>query len=194
MFVSHDREKLINAIVYFTKYTNHCHKLKLFKLLNFLDFEHYRQTGRPSIGLRYEAWPMGPVPSELERELTNKPKLDMVSAVLIKGKKNPANGKLLRMEFQPKKGFDQSLFSKRELRIMRELTLYFRDSIAEDMSEFSHLRGLPWREVYRSGVGNRQTIPYDLALKSEPLTEGGTIAEDELAYRREALKEVVEAS
>lgn len=59
MFVSHDREKLINAIVRFTRYTNHCHKLKLFMLLNFLDFEHYRQTGRPSIGLKYGAWGMG---------------------------------------------------------------------------------------------------------------------------------------
>jgi hypothetical protein len=42
MFVSHDREKLINAIVYFLGETNHCHTLKLFKLLNFSDFEHFR--------------------------------------------------------------------------------------------------------------------------------------------------------
>jgi hypothetical protein len=76
---------------------------------------------------------------------------------------------------------------------MHELKLYFDDLRAEDMSEFSHLRGLPWFEVFRNGAGDRKTIPYDLALKSPRLTDGNTIAEDELEYRREALREVVEA-
>jgi hypothetical protein len=43
MFVSRDREKLINAIIYFLRETKHCHTLKLFKLLYFADFEHFNR-------------------------------------------------------------------------------------------------------------------------------------------------------
>jgi hypothetical protein len=69
MFVSRDREKLLNALLYFLRETNHCHTLELFKLLNFSDFEHFRQTGRTIFGLRYRALPKGPVPTELFDEI-----------------------------------------------------------------------------------------------------------------------------
>ena len=51
MFVSRQREKLLNAIVFFVTRTKNCNTIKLFKLLNFLDFEHYRQTGESVTGL-----------------------------------------------------------------------------------------------------------------------------------------------
>jgi hypothetical protein len=57
MLVTHDREKLINAIVYFLGATKHAHTLKLFKLLNFSDFEHFRQTGRSIFNLEYRGAP-----------------------------------------------------------------------------------------------------------------------------------------
>ena len=69
MFVSRNREKLLNAIIYFLGETNHSHTLKLFKLLNFSDFEHFRQTGRTITGLDYRALPMGPVPHEAIDEI-----------------------------------------------------------------------------------------------------------------------------
>jgi uncharacterized phage-associated protein len=185
--VSDRREKLINAVVFFTRLTKNCHKLKLFKLLNFLDFEHYRQTGRPSIGLRYEAWPMGPVPTDLDKELAA-PGADIQSHVRIVQKRDDMTGKAIRFDFKPIKSFDPRYFTKREMRIMRELALYFDDLRADDMSEFSHVRGLPWREVYRGGVGKGHLIPYDLALKAQPLTDGETIDAEELAFRREALR------
>ena len=46
MLISRNREKLINAIVYFAANTQHCGKVKLFKLLYLLDFAHFRETGR----------------------------------------------------------------------------------------------------------------------------------------------------
>ena len=191
MFVSHQREKLINAVLFFTKFTKHCHKLKLFKLLAFLDFEHYRQTGYPSIGLEYQAWPMGPVPVDLNNELDN-PGADLKAAVRLSPRRDRDTGKLLRLDMAPKRTFDRRGFSKRELRIMRELMQYFGDVKGEDMSEFSHLKGLPWGIVYRGGSGNGESIPYKLALKSQPITDGATIDAEELAYRHEALAEVVD--
>ncbi|HEV7681080.1 MAG TPA: Panacea domain-containing protein [Pyrinomonadaceae bacterium] len=44
---------------------------KLFKLLYFLDFEHYKKTGRSVTGLKYFAWPMGPVPVSLKDEISH---------------------------------------------------------------------------------------------------------------------------
>jgi uncharacterized phage-associated protein len=176
----------VNAIVYFSKYTKRCHKLKLFKLLHFFDFEHYRQTGKASIGLAYEAWPKGPVPPALDREIEALG-ADLRTAVRITVRRDRYSGKPLRFEFAPKVAFDPKYFSKRELRIMRELALYFNEFDADDMSELSHHRGLPWQVVYRNGAGNRHPIPYELALKSDRLTDGDTITADELEYRREAL-------
>ena len=82
MFVSHHREKLLNAIIYFIVNTKRCHTLKLFKLLYFLDFEHFRQTGQSVTGLRYVAWPKGPAPDELWHELDD-PKPDLAAAISI---------------------------------------------------------------------------------------------------------------
>ena len=68
MLISHNREKLINAAIYFADNTQHCGKIKLIKLLYLLDFEHYRQTGIPVTGLEYRAMKMGPVPMALFEE------------------------------------------------------------------------------------------------------------------------------
>ena len=46
MLVSHERGKMINAIIYFADHTRHLGKIELFKLLYLLDFEHFSQTGR----------------------------------------------------------------------------------------------------------------------------------------------------
>ena len=60
MLVSHSRDKLINAILYFAEHTRGLGNIKLFKPLYPLDFEHFRQTARPVTGMEYRAWKMGP--------------------------------------------------------------------------------------------------------------------------------------
>ena len=96
-----------------------------------------------------------------------------------------------RFEFKPKKRFDPQFFTKRERRIMETLAEMFRDAKGDDMTEVSHLRELPWRQVFGSGEGNGQPIPYDLALSCAPIIKDmPTIDADELAYRNEALREV----
>lgn len=82
MLIPRTREKLINAIVYFATNTQHCGKVKLFKLLYLLDFAHFRQTGRSVTGLDYHAWKMGPVPLDLMQEW-DQLEADMATAVKI---------------------------------------------------------------------------------------------------------------
>jgi hypothetical protein len=68
MLIHHEREKLINAILCFAHETQCLGKIKLFKLLYLLDFEHFRQTGRSVTGLDYQAWKFGPVPIDVMEE------------------------------------------------------------------------------------------------------------------------------
>lgn len=214
MFVSHEREKLVHAIIYFVKNTKTCHKLKLFKLLNFLDFEHFRQTGRTVTGLRYEAWWMGPVPSELDREFES-PRPDLAAAIAVF--KAPPPGPLERTiddyvdpreqeapsgppqherheryNFKTKKRFDAKYFTKRQMRIMKILSEIFRDAPGVDMTEVSHRAQFPWRQIYgQKGEGNHQSIPYELAFSSEAFVKDvPTIEPEEFEYRQEALREV----
>ncbi len=163
MFLTFEREKLIHAIIYFAQKTKHCHTLKLFKLLNFLDFEHFRQTGFSVTGLAYNALPNGPAPFELGRELDS-PKNDMKTAIAVLPIKDAYTGKVSRRDIKPLRSFDASYFSPREFDILRTLAEIFRDAVAGDMSEVSHAHDLPWGKVYRNGEGENSPIPYDLAL------------------------------
>jgi uncharacterized phage-associated protein len=170
MLVTKERDKLISAIIYFVRETKHCHTLKLFKLLNFLDFEHFRQTGRTVTGLRYSAWPMGPVPDQLWREINQGGDADLRAAiVIIEDDGEPSrlaafrtvddeDWKAERRQFKkrvlkPKRAFDKTIFTKRELMIMGRLSEFFKEFRADDMKEFSHLKHLPWRQVFKGGEG-----------------------------------------
>lgn len=186
MFVNRHREKLINAIVFFVKNTKHCHTLKLFKLLNFLDFEHFRQTGRSVTGLHYNAFPQGPVPAELWQEITHGPKSDLAGALSVNNVRNDLTDQVLRRDLIARTSFDKKHFSKRELQIMERIAELFRDVRADDMSAVSHARGLPWGKVYQGGKGSGRPIPYELAISSDAMMpDRPGIDEAELKARTE---------
>jgi uncharacterized phage-associated protein len=163
MLINHSREKLLNAIVYFAENTRFCGKVKLFKLLYFLDFSHFREIGRSVTELSYYAWRMGPVPIALYNQLKfGKPTFAgyfRVSKVsLSKG----------TMELiVPGSAFDPSHFSKREMRIMKALAITYRDSKADEMIEATHLENRPWHRVFAVERKVKQLIPYKYVLKQE---------------------------
>lgn len=51
MLTNHERQKLVEAVLYFATNVKKLGKVKLFKLLYFLDFEHFRDTGRSVTGM-----------------------------------------------------------------------------------------------------------------------------------------------
>jgi uncharacterized phage-associated protein len=61
------REKLRNAVLFFVKSDKTVGLTKLMKLLFYLDFRLYRETGEPLTGETYEAWNFGPVPADVWR-------------------------------------------------------------------------------------------------------------------------------
>lgn len=191
MFVSRDREKLLNAIIYFLRETNHCHTLKLFKLLNFADFEHFRQTGRTIFGLNYRALPQGPVPTELYDEIKRGGGNDLKAAIALYEVKDEITDALLRRDLKPRGTFDKKYFSKREIKILERIAEFFRDLKAQDMSEFSHESTKPWKAVFGKGEGNGKLISPELILDTEPIMhEVPTISRDELDDRKDLLKDI----
>ncbi len=157
IFIEHTREKLLNAMIFFLKKTKKCGKLKLLKLLYFLDFIHFKQTGRSVTGLRYFAWELGPVPQELYYEL-DKPKDDLKEYIAILPS---APGEFLKM--LPREKFDPKYFSKREIRIMENLAEIFKEANADNMSELSHLPNEPWDKT-KKFRGLSAEIDYMLSL------------------------------
>lgn len=163
MLKSHDREKLINAAIYFATNTRHCGKIKLIKLLYLLDFEHFRQTGTSVTGLEYRAMKMGPVPIELYEEW-DALQPDFADAVDIVPEQVID---YIRETVRPKRAFDDRHFSRRELRLMAELADRFRTDYSQPMINVTHIERGPWSAIWDNGRGNLERIPYSLAIRDE---------------------------
>ena len=163
MIVSHARDKLINAIIYFAQHTQYCGKIKLIKLLYLLDFEHFRQTGRSVTGTDYLAWKMGPVPLSLYQEWDD-PEADFAQAIAIAPEKV---FDYMRETAVPRVNFDDSHFTRRELRIMADLAERFHDSLSKPMIDVTHAELGPWEKIWDSGRGNNERIPYSLAIDDD---------------------------
>ncbi len=176
MLISHDREKLINAIIFFVQNTEKCGKIKLFKLLYFLDFEHFKATGRSVTGLDYYAWPKGPVPRALHEEIDN-PKPDMAQSIRF-GQRAIRQGKQSMLSVDPLVPFAERNFSKREMRLLRDLAEEYRESDAEEMVEVTHLENKPWDRIYVQKGLKQALIPYELAVRPDEVREVMRVAED----------------
>jgi uncharacterized phage-associated protein len=158
MLIDHKREKLLNAIVYFLKNTKHCGKTKIFKLLYFLDFLHFKETAQSVTGLRYSAWDNGPAPADLFQELKC-PEEDFEKCIFVP--KDTGSGEFFGMK--PKQRFDDTHFSERQLRLLEELAFIFKEVQADDIVEVSHLPNQPWDKTIKTkGLGAE--IDYFLAI------------------------------
>jgi len=164
MLINRQREKLLNAIVYFSENTALCGIIKLFKLLYFLDFEHYKQTGRSVTGLEYYAWKMGPVPVDLYEEMPV-PEPDLAERVKVTPIQTSFENPMFLIE--PKVKFDPSHFTRRELAILKNLIQRYDLSKADEMIEATHVETLPWHRVYNIERKRRGAIPYDYALSED---------------------------
>ncbi|MBF0611442.1 MAG: SocA family protein [Magnetococcales bacterium] len=162
MVMDHSREKLFQAMGYFITKTQNCYKAKLFKLLYFLDFKHYQETGRPVTGLSYNAWPMGPVPVSLYEEINNK-NSNLVEKFSITEKPHTKGHSVV---IKPTFEINLQLFTRRELRIMEGLVAAYKDADASTMVEETHLENQPWDTVYKKNGDRQALIPYSMAIRA----------------------------
>ncbi len=65
----------------------------------------------------------------------------------------------------PLKEFSPDHFTKRELRLLKQLSEEYSESYANDMVEATHLENLPWHQIYEIRGLKQELILYELALK-----------------------------
>ncbi|MEA3417110.1 MAG: Panacea domain-containing protein [Thermodesulfobacteriota bacterium] len=161
MIITHSREKLINAVLFFAEKTNFCGKTKLMKLLYFLDFMHFKQTGKAVTDLDYFAWEQGPVPKVFFEEISKTPRKDLTSIVTIQN-----CGKFQKILPIKGKKPDLDFFSPRELMLLEEISYTFKDVQANDITDISHLPNEPWSKT-KETKGMLQLIDYNLAIDTK---------------------------
>lgn len=158
------RRKLLNAVLFFAKNTKHLNTGKISKLLYFLDFTHFKETGYPSIGLQYYTFERAPVPKAFWLEIKDgdvpedfKGKLELVKKIdeLAPGRKE--------IEIWAVEKPDLSVFTPRERRILENLAFVYKEARARDMMEVTHLPNEPWETTIKKS-GQNAPIDYLLGI------------------------------
>lgn len=164
------REKMFEALAFFSANVRYAGQLKLYKLLYYLDLVHFRQTGRVVTGLIYQAWPMGPVPPELDREFSSEhselknrftfkrytkqdrdyevPTIDSDPEELTAAaERNSHRPGFLPGSITPNKPYKRQYLTEREQKLANMLAEVFHDATAKQMSDISHNKFGPWRKA-----------------------------------------------
>ena len=149
-----NRKKYQNAILYF------CRKLKgelrgkkkLAKLLYFVDFDLYEKEQRSLTGDVYYAFPMGPVPSRLEKiteEMAGK-------RILRVEQKAEHEGYLPTEIYTHLTEPDLSVFDAEEKKMLDRIVLKYGHLTGRQLEDLSHA------EAPYAGTELRKAIPYEL--------------------------------
>jgi hypothetical protein len=127
---------------------------KLYKLLYYLDFDHYERYGTSVTGDRYRKQQFGPVGESAEVRLQQ-----MLWDGEYRSHQIPwGQGKGVQRVYTPLRKADLSIFDESELRLLFELRDRFQHDTARLMSDGSHLEE-PW--LMAGPLGSE--IPYYLA-------------------------------
>lgn len=161
------RNRLINAIVFFAENTECCGKIKLFKLLYLLDFEHFRQTGKSVTGFEYQAWKFGPVPVDLMEEWEDLAP-DLAQAVRIVPQR-VVDFERMQVEVLSGVTFDADDFTPRQLTIMQDLAKRYKTTYTPRMIDVTHEQNGAWDKVWQDGRGSHEVIPYALSIADDAL-------------------------
>jgi len=176
------QKKLLNSILYFSEKVKYPSQVKIFKLLFFLDFIHFKQTGRSITNLEYYAWDFGPVPKNLWVKIKNRELPEEFQQAITLETQPTQKGyesTILKARSKP----DMKVFTPREKRILEELSFIFKDAKPSEMSEITHLKNSPWDKT-RKEEGDEMLISYLRAIDDD--------AKISLEEAQEALKEIQE--
>ncbi len=158
------RQKLLNILHFYSADTiAFSSRVKLMKLIYFLDFVHYRDRGRSVTGLDYFAWEFGPMPRLLWNEWMT-PEPDFRSRFRVVKKDFPI-GRDLTLKIRGK--MDESVFAPTEYKLMVDLAKeHFRDS-PEEMIDEMHFDIGPWEHVWKVRQRHYARIPYQIVFGVE---------------------------
>lgn len=135
-----NEEKYKNVILFFANKIKNgtLGKLKMMKLLYFLDFDFFEKYDKSITGDEYLRFENGPVPRMAEKILKEMQGKEIkISNVKI------AKGYNDQQRIEPLKSFDLKLFSKEELLMMEEIAEKWEKFSGTEMKNASHGEA-PW--------------------------------------------------
>lgn len=158
-------EKLKAILLYFCTYTEprFLGKVKLMKLIYFLDFMHLKKYGAPVTFDNYVNLDHGPIPSTI-LNLVNEVSDDFDSARLsdVISIEKPPQSDIHRIKSPREFTKDDSrFFTKSELKILDQVCQRFGDKNTKYIEDVSHEEA-PWKETKFL-----EPIPYTLAVKDK---------------------------
>lgn len=158
------REKILNCLHYLSGDTiAFPSRLKILKLLYFIDFVHFRERGRSITGLQYHAWDFGPIPRLLWNEWT-RPNLDFRARFKVVEEDFPIGPDL---KLEPHGKLDQAVFSSFEWDLIVGLAdRHFRDEPWEMVDEL-HFENGPWDLTWEARKQHYMPIPYDVIFGTD---------------------------
>jgi len=135
-----NEKKYRNVILFFANKIKNgtLGKLKMMKLLYFLDFDFFEKYGKSVTGDQYLRWENGLVPKMAERFLTR-----MDGSEIKISKRKVGVGYNDQQHIEPLKDFDLKLFSNEELVMMEEISGKWEKFSGAEMKSASHGEA-PW--------------------------------------------------
>ena len=200
------KEKLYEALDFFSRNVRYPGKIKLFKLLYYLDLMAFRRTGQTVTGLTYQAWPMGPVPAELNQEfqdpsselhrrfdVSEHQKLEQTADVTIDTDEAHLESFTYSLTHIPGSikswhPIELRHLTRREKQIAALLAEVFHDAKAAEMSDVSHGKSGPWMKAKTRGKKAGVARP-DIDLMEGVVAVGDKKEELPIAELKELVEE-----
>lgn len=149
-----NEKKYKNVVLFFAKKVRNgtLGKLKMMKLMYFLDFDFFEKYGKSVTGDSYLRFENGPVPQNAEKILKM-----MIDKEIKITKIKIANGYNDQQLIEANQDFDMNLFSKEELMMMEEIADKWEKFSGSEMKMASHGEA-PWIATKPNDI-----IDYNLA-------------------------------
>lgn len=152
--------RLKNILIYLLNSCNseHNDRIKINKLLFYIDFLHYRNFGKSVSGIKYRAIPYGPAPAYYDRII------DFIYQDLsfsISGKRSANH---VVEVFSTNEVYNPSIFTLQEQCTLDEVVNKFKDVSSWDIMQLSH-KERSWIELSpKREVINYQEYAFDLSI------------------------------
>lgn len=143
-------QRLKNILIYILNSCGEVFYTKLNKILFYIDFLAYRETGMAITGLTYKALQHGPVPEHWDKIYSNFEEIENESRLY---------GDYEGVVVRTREKANHTLFTESELKIMEFICNRFKNSSSKEMSTISHNEP-GWIENEKL----HQRIPFDTAF------------------------------
>lgn len=141
-----NEEKYRNAILYFARHVRQVGRTKLWKLMYYLDFDHFERYGTSVTGEQYQKWTNGPVPVV---GLETVRRMEAMGDIEVNPEPTGLQYPLLKVHAL--RDYDRSVFSPTEWEMLQAVARKWKFHSAHEMSNATHGEQ-PWIQAEPNGL------------------------------------------